>query len=121
MRIPSGYALDDRADDYFLRAPKRAAASRALAKVLDQTYFPYGVPMDEIQKALRAVGIVVVMEDDTEWEGVFLGREGSSLLRLGDLRTYDRETHRYTKFTNAGLALQWYKLRNTYEVTGYIS
>ena len=118
-----------------ITAIKRKSLRMALTKVLAPTYFKHGVPLQEIQDCLRNEGVIMLMEDDTEWNGILLGKEGRCFIRLAPVETKwtpDKQDGEgeysidyYEKYENTGLVLTWYKMETRFdlcvEVTGYIS
>ena len=72
-----------------------------------------GIPIDQIDQALRAAGFKLTQEDGEDYEGIFCGREGSATIRIADLAG--------ELVTNSLLALQWYKLTTKLEINCYMS
>lgn len=107
----------------------RRTAQTVVRNILKPTYFAEGVPLDELSDALEDMGIIMVMEDNTEWAGFLCGSKGECFIRLAPATT--RETDHpsgldfYDPYENTGLRLTWYKCESRYdakfEVIGYIS
>lgn len=103
----------------------RKAMSRALNKVVPGDYFEGGVPIDEMQEALKSEGYVILQEDGTEWSGMFLGSDGEALLRIGKL-SEGRSVNgipTYKPVPNSGLRVAWHEMNKPgrYEVIKYIT
>lgn len=118
-----------------ITAKARKQAGVAIQNLLKPTYFKNGVPLDEIAETLKELGIVMIMEDNTEWSGFLLGAEGRCFIRLAPVKskwTPDNPEgytghglNFYEPFENTGLVLTWYRCESRFdraiEVIGYIS
>ena len=97
--------------------------NRALEKALEQTYFP-NVPIKEIIKALHKVGLVILQEDSTGWEGFITGKSGKMLVPLAptETETNYKGVKFFTPFTNTQFVMTWHKMDSgTFEVIAYVS
>ena len=113
----------------------RKKASEVIQNILNPTYFVDGVPLDEIADTLREIGIVMIMEDNTEWAGMLLGAEGRCFIHLAPISScwtpnipegyIGHGINFYEPFENTGLVITWYKCTSrkdqSVEVIGYIS
>lgn len=101
----------------------RRTAARVVQNILKPTYFNDGVPINELADELKDMGIVMLMEDNTEWSGFFCGLEGECFIRLAPMTT--ESCGFFTPYENTGLRLTWYKCTSRqdrkFEVIGYIS
>lgn len=118
-----------------MNAKKRKMVSNAVYEILKSTYFADGVPLHEISSTLKKFGVIMVMEDNTEWSGLVCGDEGSCNIRLAPIESmwtpdnpegYTGHGFKfYESYDNAGLILSWYRCTSRrdgkYEVIGYIS
>ena len=118
-----------------ITAKARKQANRVIGSILKPTYFKGGVPLNEIAVALKEQGIVMIMEDNTEWAGFLLGAEGRCFIRLAPVSScwtpdnpegyIGHGLDFYEPFENTGLVLTWYKMESrldkAIEVVGYIS
>lgn len=118
-----------------ITAKARKQAQTAIQNLLKPTYFKEGVPLNEIAETLKELGIVMIMEDNTEWAGFLLGAEGRCFIRLAPVNTKwtpdNPEGYKghgidfFKAFENTGLVLTWYKMESRFdkaiEVVGYIS
>jgi hypothetical protein len=110
-----------------INAKLRRKAQKVVQDILKNTYFDY-IPIGELDEALQNIGIVMLQEDFTEFDGVFVGNEGHALIRLAPIETGDHEHYAipvYLPYENCALSLSWYKSENRsstpIEVIGYIS
>ena len=110
----------------------RRTASRVVQNILKPTYFKDGVPLDEMADELKDMGIVMIMEDNTEWAGFLVGSKGECWIRLAPMTTAKQGTapfnegiEFYDPYENTGLRLTWYRMESRYdkkfEVIGYIT
>lgn len=118
-----------------MTATLRRCANQAVYELLKPTYFYDGVPLHKLESTLKDMGIVMIMEDNTEWSGMLCGANGECFIRLAPVETKwtpdnpegytGHGINFYKTYENAGLRLTWYKCtsRNDskYEVIGYIS
>jgi hypothetical protein len=73
------------------------------------------VPIDIIIKRLKEFDVLVVDEDELEWQGFLSGREGNARLDLFDMKQNE-------PINNAMLIVTWYKMESgNFEVVAYIS
>jgi len=92
----------------------------ALITPKNKTRYFKEVPLQELFNILDHYGIVPLQEDNTEWSGILTGREGRAFLRLAPKDTKEDKT--YTRYTNAGMLITWYKIGSgKYEIVCYIS
>lgn len=102
---------------------QKKKGNNALMKLLEPTYFKT-IPLKEIIKTLSKVGLVVLQEDATEWEGFVAGREGKMLTPLAPAETetkYKGVTF-FTPFTNTQFVMTYHKMESgTFEVIAYVS
>lgn len=78
------------------------------------------IPLADIEKILAKYGIIMLQEDGTKWEGMFLGREGRDKFDIGYEASKDGEI--YIPIENSVLVMSWYKMDSgRYEVNPYIS
>ncbi len=76
-------------------------------------------PIDEIFDILTRRGIVVLQEDNTKFEGFFLGENAQTFFPIAPVGSENNEF--YTPFKNTALAFGWYKMPSgNYEVTTYL-
>lgn len=103
-------------------AKTRSQLNNALHRALPGNYYD-GVPIDELQDALKAEGYVLLQEDGTPWSGMFLG-SGEALLEMGKL-DYGRELNglaTYKPVPNSGLRMTWYQMPSgKMEIVKYIT
>ncbi|RLA58209.1 MAG: hypothetical protein DRQ78_12455 [Epsilonproteobacteria bacterium] len=107
----------------------RRVASKAIQSILKPTYFADGVPLDALSDALEELGIFMVQEDNTEWEGFLCGSKGECFIRLAPKSSEDIDHPSglafYEPFENTGLRLTWYKCESRrdskFEVIGYLT
>ncbi len=71
------------------------------------------IPITEINDVLNTIGISIVQEDGTPFEGFLCGKNGRSILNLA----MNNEI-----IDNSLLDLSWYLMpSNNYEITAYVS
>ena len=110
----------------------RKTAQAVLQDILKSTYFSDGVPLDTIADNFKDMGIIMVMEDYTEWSGFLYGSVGKCFIRLAPMSTMKKGTDSFNKglefydpYENTGLRLTWYKCTSRrdskFEVIGYIT
>ena len=83
-----------------------------------------GIPLDIIEGILKKYNLLLLMEDNTPWDGFITGREGQADFTLGYLDTaYEQNgLTAYTPIENAALIMTWYKMESgKYEIVTYIS
>jgi hypothetical protein len=82
------------------------------------------IPLDKIFDVLKAHGIVPLQEDNTEWSGLLIGREGQMYLPIAPFgsRSPEKEfEHTYKPFKNAKLSISWYTMPSgRYEVGAHV-
>jgi hypothetical protein len=87
-------------------------------------YFP-AIPLQDIINILAAQGLIILQEDNTEWDGLLLGRDESVHFDIAPVDSAQKQEWgtTYTPISNAQLILQWYKMDQTgnYEINTYIS
>jgi hypothetical protein len=102
----------------------KSATRKKVAKELHAMgdYHP-DIPLERIFKTLRDNGIVVLMEDHTEWSGFLCGREGNCIMEIAYNYTAveDNGVVSYIPIKNSGLSISWYKMNTCMEVTVYLS
>jgi hypothetical protein len=110
-----------------INASLRRKAMAAVQYVLKDTYYDY-IPIGELDEALQNLGIVMLQEDNTEFDGVFVGNDSHCLIRLAPLDSGDHENYAipvYLPYENCALSLSWYRCDNRkstpIEVIGYVS
>jgi hypothetical protein len=93
------------------------------------------IPLEEIQKALSKSNLILLQEDGTPYQGLFLGPKGEAKLEYGyarpeqvkELLSGDVSTQTLNQFfvpiKNSMLILQWYKEQGmkNYEINLYLS
>jgi hypothetical protein len=86
-------------------------------------YHPH-VPWDAIETVLGKQGVVPLQEDNTKWEGVFMGAQGKESIDLAP-KDSGKPQHGltvYEPYGNTMLVLNWYKMDSgRYEVVSYVS
>ena len=83
-----------------------------------------GIPLDIIEGILKKYNLLLLMEDNTPWDGFITGAEGQATFTLGYLDTaYEQNgLTAYTPIENAALIMTWYKMESgKYEIVTYIS
>jgi len=105
-------------------SPKlRKAVSNEVRSFLKKTYFQE-IPFTELCEILKKYDIVILQEDNTEWNGFLLGYSGDAFFHLAPISSVNSDGF-YFPYTNAGFVLTWYRCYNRYdnafEVIGYIS
>lgn len=76
-------------------------------------YFSGEFPFVKYQKALEEVGVILVQEDWTPFEGFFCGSKGNTFLNF----TYNGQP-----VDNSVFIFQWYTMNSgSIEITAYIS
>lgn len=79
------------------------------------------IPLSDIAEILRGNGLVLLQEDNTEWSGVLMGRDGQALIPLATTNKIDPDG-RYLEELDHVLSLSWHKYdTGRYDVTAYIS
>lgn len=106
-----------------LNAPIKSKINRELSAL--PNYFNE-IPLDTIENILEKYGLVILQEDHTAYEGMFLGEEGQAQIDLGYIATAhqsdDGEVTFYTPIENGALILTWYKMQSgKYEIVSYVS
>ena len=115
--------LVSEAKKYNLAMGVRKRMRTAVRKVLKPTYFTQ-IPLQDLFDAMSKFDVVALQEDNTEWYGFLLGRDESTLFRLGDANKFETKHgyKMYEQYDNVALQLSWYKMPSgKYEVTGYIT
>jgi hypothetical protein len=94
------------------------------------------IPIEEFRKAFSIVGLILLQEDDTPYQGMFLGEKGEARLAFGYadnpeqvqqilLGDADREllNTQFVPIKNSRLILQWYKDvgMTAFEINAYLS
>jgi len=83
-----------------------------------------GIPLDIIENILKKYNLLLLMEDNTPWDGFITGAEGHADFTLGyfDTAYKQNELTAYTPIENAALIMTWYKMQSgKYEIVTYIS
>lgn len=106
-----------------LNAPIRSKINREISSL--PNYFNE-IPINTIEDILEKYGLVILQEDHTAYQGMFLGAEGRAQIELGYIETAnksdDGEVTFYTPIENAALILTWYKMQSgKYEIVSYVS
>jgi len=90
-----------------------------------KTRFFNSIPLQDIINILSTQGLVILQEDNTEWQGMLLGRSESASFEIASVDTAQKQEFgtTYTPISNAQLILQWHKMDNTgnYEINTYVS
>jgi hypothetical protein len=101
----------------------RKSLNNALRSALPGNYYN-GIPIGEMQEALRKEGYVLIQEDGTKWSGMFLGSEGEAFLQMGKLdqgRNLNGQAT-YKPVSNSGLRMTWYEMPSgKMEIVKYIT
>ena len=116
--------------DYIIEAKRmilKANIKKKISKELhnlttpkNKTVFFKKIPLQDIFDILKKYGIIVLQEDRREWSGLLLGVTGSVYFDVAPIASKD-DNDAYIPFSNAILALQWYKLSSgKYEITTYM-
>jgi hypothetical protein len=107
-----------------LNEPEKRKVNNQLHHLMKPTYFD-DIPLDSIFKLLKANGLVPIMEDGTEWEGMLIGASSHAMIELGYLNQGtlgNNEIMTYVPIENAGLSISWHKMGSgRWEVLAYIS
>ena len=106
----------------------RHRVGKAVWEVLKPTYFKE-IPLDSICQALIENDMIMLQEDNTEWNGILCGIQGEAFFHVAPLDSgridYDINEEVYEPYENTGLRLTWYKCESRrdgkFEVIGYIS
>jgi hypothetical protein len=103
-----------------LDSATKRKTSKALYKLGD---YHSSIPMDKIREVLENHKMVILQEDNTEFAGIFCGREGRSELSFGYKFTATEVNGipTYIPFENTMIILSWYKMTTCYEITIYLS
>lgn len=106
-----------------LNAPLRKRINTELTRL--PNYFN-DIPLETIEEILEKYGLLILQEDHTPYQGMFLGAEGQAQIDIGYIQTAqqseDNEVTFYTPIENAALILTWYKMQSgKYEIVSYIS
>jgi hypothetical protein len=83
-----------------------------------------GIPINIIENILEKYGLLILQEDNTEYEGFFLGDESHTEITIGHINTAHQEDNItfYTPIENSMLILTWYKMGSgKYEIVSYLS
>jgi hypothetical protein len=75
-----------------------------------ETYYTK-IPLGDVDQVLKSNGVVMLQEDNTEWDGFLLGREGQARMPVAPLETKD-DQGMYTPFDNTILHMTWFKVDN---------
>ena len=91
----------------------RRKMNKSLGEILTLNTTFTEIPIDDICDAVKSCGALVLQEDDTEFSGIFCGREGESCLKV---KHADFDKSFYMRLT-------WYKreFSGRYEIVCYIS
>lgn len=102
---------------------QKKQVNTTIARITKPTYFD-GIPLGAIREGLYEHGIVLLQEDQTEWSGIFTGREGQANIALGFINTKykgNNDIDTYEEIVNAALTITWYKMTSgKYEIVAYI-
>ena len=82
------------------------------------------IPLRDICNILDSSNIIMLDEDNTEWSGLLLGREGRLKANLAskENRGGTDATPTYTPYSNTILIMTWYKMPSgKYEIVVYVS
>lgn len=82
------------------------------------------IPLDAITAVLDGLNLVLLQEDNTEWSGMLLGREGKMTANLAwrDSAYDQRGLVAYEPIINSMLVLTWYKQGpSSWETVAYLS
>lgn len=119
-----------------LTAKDRKRINKQLHIMTTNKYFD-AIPLDEVFSILQNEGIVVIMEDNREWQGILCGESADTNFILADKtrptvhEDWDRsepDEQKYSFITyneeikNAQLRFTWYKFSTgRYEILAYLS
>lgn len=116
-------AYEDVPEPPKVNAKTRNLLNRAVNAALPGNYYD-GIPIEDMQEALKLEGYVLLQEDGTKWSGMFLGSEGEAFLEMGKL-SEGRMVNglaTYKPVSNSGLRMTWYKMGSgKYEIVKYIT
>jgi len=110
-----------------LKAPIKKKINRELINLTtpkNRTQYFKAIPLQDIFDILEKYGVIALQEDNTPWDGFLTGRQAQTYF---DIASKDSETENnrykvYVPYTNAKLALSWYKMGSgNYEITTYIT
>jgi hypothetical protein len=101
----------------------RTKINNEIHKLINNKYFPK-IPLSAIFDIMGKQGVVAIQEDNTEWSGMLLGREGKLHVELADASQYAEVGNKrvYNTVYENMLILTWYKMDSgNYEVVAYVS
>jgi hypothetical protein len=122
--------IDKKIDKYLVEAVNKTILKANIKKRINKditnlttpknkTKYFDKIPLQPIFDILKKYNIVVLQEDNTEWDGFLVGRSETVDFVLAP--SDSKENNMYTPFTNASLRLQWYKMESgRYEITSYV-
>lgn len=114
--------LDKILKPHLLKEPLKKAIGKDLHALGD---YHDGIPLYDLRAVLKKHGLVLLQEDQTEFCGLFCGREGKALIEVGfEYTKYkgygDIDTFKPVK--NSALAITWYQMSSQrVEVISYMS
>lgn len=98
-------------------ARKDINSKLSLISTHDSSTYYDQIPIQQVFELLRVNGISPVQEDNTAWEGLLLGREGSTTLALAYMSGEEM-----IPIDNCMLNVSWYKMQSgRYEVIFYLT
>lgn len=89
-----------------------------------KTQYFAAIPLQPIFDILEKYGVIALQEDGTKWDGFLTGRSAQTYFDIAPINSkyVDGRLTFYTPFTNASLALSWYKMPSgNYEINTYIT
>jgi len=110
-----------------LKAPIKKKINKELINLTTpkhKTQYFRAIPLQPIFDILKKYGVIVLQEDNTQWDGFLTGREAQTYFNIAPVES-ETESNRfkvYVPYDNAMLSLSWYKMTSgNYEVITYIT
>jgi hypothetical protein len=93
--------------------------NKELTKLTVNKYFEK-IPLKDTSDILKKYGLILLQEDQTEWDGFLTGNNARATFDVGYIETKDKD-NRYTPIDNAALVMSWYKMPSArYEIVVYL-
>jgi len=120
----SNYIYETIFKDNTLPANIRKKINVEIANLVNNKYFQ-PIPLEKISDILNKYDIILLNEDNTEYEGFLTGRTGRANIDMGIKSSGVQKNGfvTYSQIYNSKLILSWYKMEvsGRYEVVAYLS
>jgi len=110
-----------------LKAPIKKKINKELINLTTpkhKTQYFREIPLQDIFDILKKYSVISLQEDNTPWSGFLTGRSAQTYFNIAPIDSEYKNNgySMYTPYTNAKLALSWYKMESgNYEITTYIT